>query len=296
MKANTVFALAFSYFCNDYRIPRGRVKMQEIFETFKPKNSIVKKYVDYYYLDIKPNNIINEFQCFPHFNNTISIYKSHIRLENGEMKFDKFAKPFQIFTPIREKVLNVKQFGEVYRIVIVFHPLGIQKFYENLDFADYITNHEFLYTNELKEIFATTEIEFITDFLDNALERRFKKFDNQILEQAIQYILSNCENFSVTELSRQIGISRQHLNRIFQFHLGVSVKKFNEIVIFRQSINKKLFENPNENFTELAYQFNFSDQSHFNKTYKILSENSPKKFFNKGTILGKEDTFWHLLS
>ena len=49
-----------------------------------------------------------------------------------------------------------------------------------------------------------------------------------------------------------------------------------------------------ETFTELAYRFNFSDQPHFNKTYKNLTEHSPKKFFDKGTKLGKEDTFWHL--
>jgi len=270
--------------------------MKDIFQTFKPQNSIVKKYVDYYYLDIKPNNTIREFECFPHFNNTISIYKSHIRLANGDMIFDDTSKPFQIFTPIREKVLKVRQFGKVYRIVIVFHPLGVQKFYENLNFADYITNYEFFNANELKEVFSTTTIELITDLLDQAFERRFNKFDNQILEQAIQYIFHNYENFSVTEVSAQIGISRQHLNRIFQSNLGVSAKKFNEIVVFRQSINKKLFENPNLNFTELAYQFNFSDQSHFNKTYKVLSDKSPKKFFDKGAVLGKEDTFWHLLS
>lgn len=270
--------------------------MQEIFQTFKPKDSIIRKYVDYYYLDIKPNNVTNEFRCFPHFNNTISIYKSHIRLENGDVKFDENLKPFQIFTPIREKVLSVKQLGKVHRIVIVFNPLGVQQFYEKLNFADYITNYEFFNPDELKEIFSTTQTELITDFLENALLNRFRKFDNQILEQAIQYIFSNYENFSVTEFSTYIGISRQHLNRIFQSHLGISVKKFHEIVVFRQTLNKKLFENSDSNFTELAYEFNFNDQSHFNKTYNSLTQHSPKSFFDKGTVLGKEDTFWHIQS
>lgn len=270
--------------------------MKETFETFKPKNSIIKKYVDYYYLDIKLNNIINEFQCFPHFNNTISLYKSHIRLKNGEMLFDEIAKPFQIFTPIRKKVLNVKQSGKVHRIVIVFHPLGIQQFYENLDFSYYITDYEFFTQDELKEIFSTTETEILTSLLDNFLEKKFKKFENTILEKAVQYIFNHYEDFSVTEISNEIGISRQHLNRLFQSHLGVSIKKFHEIVLFRQTINKRLFENSDSNFTELAYEFNFNDQSHFNKTYKNLTENSPKSFFNKGTVLGQEDTFWHLQS
>lgn len=270
--------------------------MQKLFKTFKPKNPIINKYVDYYYLDIKPNNTINEFQCFPHFNNTISLYKSHVKLENGEIKFDENVKPFQIFTPIREKVLNVKQTGKVHRIVIVFHTLGIQQFYENLNFSDYVTDFEFFNSNELKEIFSTTETEILISLLDNFLESRFRKFENQILQKSIQYIFNHYEDFSVTKISDEIGISRQHLNRTFQFHLGVSVKKFHEIVVFRQTVNKKLFENSYSNFTELAYEFNFNDQSHFNKTYNSLTQHSPKSFFDKGTVLGKEDTFWHLQS
>ncbi|MDM1553533.1 helix-turn-helix transcriptional regulator [Chryseobacterium indologenes] len=269
--------------------------MQEIFKTFRPQSSILQKYVDYYYLDIKNNNIVNEFQCFPHFNNSISLYRSHIRLKNGEVVYDETAKPCQIFTPIREKVLHVKQTGKVHRIVVVFHPLGIHQFYENLDFSDYITDHEFFTQHELDEVFSATETEIQGSLLDGFLEKRFRRFEHLILEKSIDYIFNHYENFSVEAFSRKIGFSRQHINRLFQAYLGVSVKKFNEIVLFRQTINKKLFENPDRSFTELAHEFNFNDQSHFNKTYKNLTENSPKSFFSKGTVLGQEDTFWHLL-
>lgn len=268
--------------------------MKEIFVTFKPKNSIVKSYVDYYYLEIKPNNNVNEFRCFPHFNNTISLYKSHLRLDSGEIIYDESAKPFQIFTPIRKRILDVKQLGLVYRIVIVFHPLGIQQFYRNQSFADYITDFEFFTRNELDEIFSTTKTDILIELLDSFLEVRFASFENPILENAIAYIFDRYEDFSVAELSGHIGISRQHINRLFQRNLGVSIKKFHEIVVFRQTINKKVFENPTTSFTELAHEFNFNDQSHFNKTYKTLTEDSPKSFFTKGTILGEEDTFWHL--
>lgn len=273
-----------------------RYTMEEIFETFKPKNVLIKKYVDYYYLDVKPNNHINEFQCFPHFNNTISLYKSHLRSENGEIIFEENAKALQIFTPIRQKILNVKQTGKVYRIVIVFHPLGIQQFYENLNFTDYITTFEFFNQNELSQIFLTADPDLLTDSLDTFLEKRFKHFENSILDQSIQYVFNNCENFTVADLSDTIGISRQHLNRNFQSFLGVSVKKFREIVLFRKTVNNKLFDEPKRNFTQLAYEFNFNDQSHLNKTYKNFTESSPKSFFNKGTIIGTQDTFWRLRS
>lgn len=269
--------------------------MKERFETFQPKNPIIKKYIDYYYLDLKPHNNIHTFQCFPHFNNTISFHKSHIQTEKGDVAFDGTAQALQIFTPIREKVLNVVQYGEVYRIVIVFHPLGVQQFYRNLNLTDSLTNFEFFSSDELNKIFSTTDPELLTGLLDASLEKRFIPFENSILEKSIQYIFNHCESFTVTELSDTIGISRQHLNRNFQAHLGVSVKKFHEIVLFRKTVNEKLFENPDRSFTELAYEFNFNDQSHFNKAYKNLTENSPKSFFDQGTVLGSQDTFWRLL-
>lgn len=268
--------------------------MEETFETFKPKSLLVKKYVDYYYLDIKPYNKSNEFQCFPHFNNTLSIYKSHIRLKNGTMEYQELAKPFQIFTPIREKILNVKQLGQVYRIVVVFYPFGIQQFYNNLNFSNYILDYQFFTQTELNSIFSTMNTEVILALLDNYLENRYKKYENEILEKSFDYIFKNYQNFSVTKLSNKINVSRQHLNRLYQTNFGVSIKKFNEIVLFRKTINQKLFENKEQNFTQLAHHFNFNDQSHFNKIYKNFTENSPKSFFKKGIVLGKEDTFWHI--
>lgn len=268
--------------------------MRETFETFKPKSSLIRQYIDYYYLDIKPCNLLNEFQCFPHFNNTISLYRSHILAEKGHIVFDENATPLQIFTPIREKVLHIIQSGEVYRIVIVFHPLGIQQFYKHLNFRDYITRFEFFSEDELDSIFSTDQPEVFTDLLDSCLEKRFKRFEHSILEQSIDYIFNRCDDFTVAALSSTLGISRQHLNRNFQAHLGVSVKKFHEIVLFRKTVNEKLFENPDRNFTELAHEFNYNDQSHFNKVYKNFTKNSPKSFFDKGTMLGTQDTFWCL--
>ncbi|REC46524.1 AraC family transcriptional regulator [Chryseobacterium pennipullorum] len=270
--------------------------MKERFHTFQPKNPVVAKYVDYYYLDIKPENTIHTYQCFPHFNNTISLYKSHIETGNGKVTFDENAGVLQIFTPIRQKVLHVLQSGQVHRVVIVFHPLGIQQFYNHVKFTDLTTDSEFFSSEELNLIFSTPDPELLTKLLDAFLQERFCPFQNPILERSVQYVFDHCEHFTVTSLSANLGISRQHLNRSFQTHLGVSVKKFHEIVLFRKTVHQKLFERPDKSFTELAYEFNYNDQSHLNKAYKNLTENSPGSFFDQGTVLGTQDTFWHLLS
>ena len=270
--------------------------MKEVFQTFKPKNALVERYVAYYYLDIKPHNTVNRFRCFPHHNTTLSIYRSHVRLASGEMKYELEGAPFQIYTPMRENVLQVVQVGPIYRIVVVFNPLGIQQFFEDLNFGDYVTEFTFFQPSEVSDFFSTLDIEILTHLLDQSLVKRIQKKSYPVLERAIDYILEETELISVGGLAEKVNVTRQHLNRLFRLHFGVSTKKFLDIVLFRKSIHKKLFEDPSGTFTELTYDLNFSDQSHFTKTYKSLTAHSPKFFFNNGTVLGEEDTFWHLMS
>jgi AraC-like DNA-binding protein len=267
--------------------------MNNIFETFKPINPLISEYVDYYYLDIKPYNIKTEFECFPHYNTTISLYKSNISSKKGEVIFENKAKPLQIFTPIRENILQVKQLGKVHRIVIVFKPLGIQQFYKNLNFNEFIRDHNFFSNLELSKLFSNIDTDIITKLLDKYLVEKHKEYQNIILEKSISLIFSDFGSLPIQEIATKIKISRRHLNRLFNIHFGVTVKKFNDIVLFRKTLEKKLFENTEQSFTDLAYEFNYCDQSHLNKAFQNFTSNSPKSFLKKGTHLGSEDTFWH---
>jgi len=269
-------------------------RMAVIFETFKPKNKVIATYVDYYYLDIKPTNDIAGFTCFPHFNNTISLYRSHNRMPDGTIVYDKAAKAFQIFTPVREKALQVKQAGAVHRVAIVFNPLGIQQFFRDRDFSGYITDFDFFTGSELDTLFVTDNVSTLADLLDQFLHSRYREYKNEALEQAIAYIFRHYDDFSIEDLGKELQLSRRQLVRIFKTHLGVSPKKFQQIVLFRKTMEHKLAANSSQSFTTLAYEYNFSDQAHLNKTFEKFTAHSPKQFFSKGTVLGKEDTFWHL--
>ena len=143
-----------------------------IFETFRPKNNIIKKYVQYYYLEIDEHNSEREFTCFPHYNTAISIYKSHKRYKDATVEFKPDLLPLQIFTPIRKDILTVKQLGKIYRIVIIFNPLGIQNFFDNLNFTDYFTDFSFFKKDEINQLFTTTDIETLRNLLDSFLIKR----------------------------------------------------------------------------------------------------------------------------
>ena len=268
--------------------------MNEIFKTFRPENSLISKYVSYYYLDIKPNNIKTEFECFPHFNTSISLYKSNLSSKKGEVIFENNVKPLQIFTPIRETTLRVQQIGKVHRIVIVFNPLGIQQFYKKINFTNFIKDINFFTNSELSKLFASQNTTIIANQLDQCLLDKLIEYRNSTLNKALLLILGNLDSSSIEKIAAELKISRRHLNRLFNSHFGISVKKFNKIVLFRKTLKQKLFENAEQSFTALAYEFNYCDQSHLNKTFQNFTSNAPRTFFKKGTLLGNEDTFWHI--
>ena len=265
-----------------------------IFETAKPHHATIARYVQYYYLEINEANTYREFSCFPHYNNSISLYRSHSSDKKGTITYVANGSPLQIFTPVRQQVLTIKQMGPIHRVVLVFHPLGIQQFYKNLAFTKLMDDYEFFAGDELQQLFEAGNIHTITYLLDQYLLKRFEYHENKVLAQAIAYIHERAQTFSVETLSEELAISRRHINRLFQQQLGVSVKKFQEIVLFRQALEQKLFQNAEQNFTSLTYEMNLCDPSHLNKLFAKLTRIPPKQFVNKGTHLGQEDTFWHI--
>ncbi len=265
-----------------------------IFETAKPLHATIARYVQYYYQEINEANTCREFSCFPHYNNSISLYRSHSSDKKGTITYVANGSPLQIFTPVRQQVLTIKQMGPIHRVVLVFHPLGIQQFYKNLAFTKLMDDYEFFAVDELQQLFEAGNIHTITYLLDQYLLKRFEYHENKVLAQAIAYIHERAQTFSVETLSEELAISRRHINRLFQQQLGVSVKKFQEIVLFRQALEQKLFQNAEQNFTSLTYEMNLCDPSHLNKLFAKLTRIPPKQFVNKGTHLGQEDTFWHI--
>ncbi|REH54559.1 AraC-like DNA-binding protein [Tenacibaculum gallaicum] len=268
--------------------------MNNVFETFRPKNPIIAQHVHYYYLDVKPQNKKIGFDCYPHFNNSISLYSSHFSPKIGKIVFKDDNNPLQIFTPLRENIFNVTQIGKVHRIVIIFNPLGIHQFYRGLTFTDFITEFNFFSELELSALFSSQNTNEITKLLDQFLISRYITYSNTTLNNAIKLILNNFDTITINNLAFELNVSRRHLNRLFNSHFGISVKKFNKIVLFRKTLEKKLFINSEQSFTSLAHEFNYFDQSHLTNLFKNLTLSSPKNLLKKGTQLGNEDTFWHL--
>jgi hypothetical protein len=111
--------------------------MQSRFITFRPQAAELQPWISYYYLDQDPDNAVRAYRCFPHLNTSLSIYQSHTNSTKGKVNHVPGGKPLQIYTPIRQEILEVKQIGAVNGIVVEFPPLGIQHFLSQNRWSSY---------------------------------------------------------------------------------------------------------------------------------------------------------------
>jgi AraC-like DNA-binding protein len=272
-----------------------------IFETFKPESELIRKYVSYYYLHITDDQYEEkEYICYPHYNNTISLYSSHrFKYEPGHsiLEFDIESAPLQIYTPIRERPLKVTQTGAVCKIAIVFNPFGINQFLNGSSLLAFDQNFSFFKEEEIKQLFGTSNREKLVTLIDHLLIKRYTKVENLYIEKALDLFRDNVNDISIDLIAEnKLGISRKHLNRLFHKYLNISPQKYRSIVRFRELMSNKLSSNNDQNLSDLSHQANYTDQSHFIKACKLLTGVAPARFFNDGKIIGKEDIFWKFSS
>ena len=272
-----------------------------VFETLKPRHELLQKYISYYYLDIADDkDYFNEYICYPHYNSTISIYRSHIaslRNNHSIISFEKDGLPLQIFTPLREGILKVTQQGPVCKIGIVFEPFGVNQFLAKGTPIDQIscTPTFHLFDDDfVLHLFNENGFRSMVMSLEKQLIQLLNPIENHYLTSAIQIFNLTETEMSIDELAEvKLGISRKHLNRLFKQYLGVSTQKYRSIVRFRQLMSYKLHQSKQHNLSTLSHQSHYTDQSHFIKACKQLTGLTPSRFFKEGKIIGSEDTFWN---
>lgn len=114
---------------------------------------------------------------------------------------------------------------------------------------------------------------FFTEFLSEKINT-----DHHIIASTQQYILQNKGAVSSNDLEKFTGYSERHLERKFEFHMGISPKKYGNIIrlhYFLSLINKRFDD---KNMTTLSYEAGFSDQSHLIREFKNNIGLTPKQY------------------
>lgn len=102
--------------------------------------------------------------------------------------------------------------------------------------------------------------------------------DNELSTKVISIIRQNIDNsdFSVEELSKEVGMSRVHLNRKLKETMNISPSNLIRSIRLKQAAY--LLINNKVNISEVAYKVGFSTHSYFSNSFHDFFGMTPKEF------------------
>ena len=141
-----------------------------------------------------------------------------------------------------------------------------------------------LLRSTVQKVIATREAirnKYVNDVPYDYGEMKMPSADGQFLPRIVETIKANIgdPDFGVEELSREIGMSRVHLNRKLKDTISVSPGTFIKSIRLKQAAY--LLVNNKANISEVAYKVGFSTHSYFSSTFKDYFGLSPKEFVAK---------------
>nr|WP_246835793.1 helix-turn-helix domain-containing protein [Leptospira meyeri] len=184
--------------------------------------------------------------------------------------------------------------GNVETFAIRFYPYGLNPFVNGS--LESLTNKETpiqtIFGNELafeleekitKATHAEERIQIIENFLFNLLNK--KSVVDQIVRSAVDTIMDSRGTATINSIIGNDRNIRRKLERKFSNVVGLSPKKLGKIIRIQTALQLFLDQKSN-NLTQIAYESDYFDQSHFIKDFKEFTGLSPKQFWkDEGMLL-----------
>ena len=111
-----------------------------------------------------------------------------------------------------------------------------------------------------------------------------------LMERVMDVVKQNLDNadFGVDDLSREVGMSRVHLNRKLKEALGISPSSLIKSTRMKQAAY--LLVHDKVNISEVAYRVGFSTPSYFSNSFRSYFGLSPKEFVAKYSDVTDRET------
>lgn len=130
------------------------------------------------------------------------------------------------------------------------------------------------------QLFKNSSFESKIDYFVNYFEPKNLKnnLKNQqeinITTYVISQIEKHCGAVNIAQLVDDIGYSQCYINRVFKEDMGISIKKYADIIRMQESL--KLLRKEKE--TEIYEKLGYYDQAHFIKAFKKFTTLTPKRY------------------
>lgn len=125
------------------------------------------------------------------------------------------------------------------------------------------------------------KIDIISAYLIKKLDQN-RSAEDGVLRYAVEKISASNGQLSLAALRNDLRLSERTFERNFKQYVGISPKLFSRICCFQASL-KQLNRSDFNKLSDIAYQNNYADQSHFIRSFKQFSGFSPNQYQNKST-------------
>lgn len=121
------------------------------------------------------------------------------------------------------------------------------------------------------------------------LERDLLKFyinqleKNPFVDFFISNILKSPNQTRLKALSEKVGYTQKHIIKMFKDHVGVAPKEFLKVIRFQKAINE-IEKHRNINWSYLAMDCGYYDQSHFIADFKTFSGFTPSEYIKLKSV------------
>jgi AraC-like DNA-binding protein len=168
---------------------------------------------------------------------------------------------------------------------IYFHPHALNSIFgfnaaaltdSCIGFDDLAPGNKKFFDQLLNTSSAEEQIVLLSSFLHHQIISR-KSAADPATQFALMEILGSNGNASLKNLQQKLGLSERGLERRFSQHVGVSPKLFSRICKFQASLNQ-LRNNEFHKLSDVAFENEYADQSHFIRVFKEFTGLSPKQY------------------
>lgn len=177
--------------------------------------------------------------------------------------------------------------GYVNCFAIRFYPYGLANFLSTpiKELANKETPLIGLFGEETakaleQKISAAANVESRITIIENFL---FMKLNEQIsidniVMATIDTMFSTRGNISIKDMLKDDKSKRRQLERKFTAQVGISPKQLCKVIRL-QAVLKMMLNQGSESLSQIAYDSDYYDQSHFIKDFKAFTGMTPKEFF-----------------
>ncbi|MBV7533719.1 AraC family transcriptional regulator [Chitinophaga sp. sic0106] len=112
---------------------------------------------------------------------------------------------------------------------------------------------------------------------------------DRIIDLSVKMIFDDKKGMNPYEVSSNLNISRRQFQRKFKEHMGVCPETYLRIIRFQKSLHLLKTKSFNK-LGDVGYHFNYADQSHFIREFKLFAGCTPKEFTSAMKLQPYEST------